>query len=464
MKATVAPPSPRAVLPRADASRTRHARDALELLFGPAGTRAFCVRLWDGTVEGPPDSRFTLVLRQPDVLRRVLLPPSERRLAEAFARNDLDIEGDLEAAVRLGDLLAERAVSWRTMARVVPHLLALPRSPRAGRGRLRVADGLSDFGTRHAEPRDAAAIRFHYDLGDDFYALWLDRRMVYSCAYFATGAETLDDAQEAKLDLTCRKLRVRPGERLLDIGCGWGGLVLHAVQRYGVEAVGVTLSHKQAAFAHRAIAEAGLAGRAEVCIRDYRRLREFGRFDKIASVGMLEHVRGLQLESYFATAFDLLRPGGVFLTHGIVALDDARRRGVRERVRDRLWRRGEFIERYIFPDGEVVQLAELVRAAELAGFETRDVESLREHYARTLRHWSSRLEAHHAEAAGMVGEAAYRVWRLYLAAAARGFATGRLAVVQLLLAKPDANGRHVVPLTRSDLYGETRHGGPGAIT
>jgi cyclopropane-fatty-acyl-phospholipid synthase len=294
------------------------------------------------------------------------------------------------------------------------------------------------------------AVRSHYDVGNAFYALWLDRRLVYSCAYFATGIEDLDAAQAAKLDHICRKLRLAPGERLLDIGCGWGGLVQYAAEHYGVQALGITLSQPQAELARERIAAAGLADRCQIEVRDYRDLPPDASFDKIVSVGMVEHVGRRRLPTYFATAWRHLRPGGLFLNHGIAMA--ASGNGLSSLLSRLMWRRGGFIQRYVFPDGELASSGEMLRAAEAQGWETRDVENLREHYTLTLRHWVRRLEAAHEEAAQRVGEQTYRVWRLYMAASAHGFAAGRLQLIQTLLSKARADGSSSLPLTRSDLY------------
>jgi len=424
-------------------------------LFGQPAERSFAVRYWTGSEEAPPGGApaFTLVFRRPGTLRRTFLPPSELTLADEFARGEVDVEGDLEAAAALPEILAARLRSPARLARVVLMLLRLPRDGgpapcrRPGAG-----GGLPRMLAPHGRARDTAAIRFHYDIGNDFYQLWLDRRMVYSCGYFPTGLEDLDAAQEAKLDHVCRKLRLATGERLLDIGCGWGALALHAVRHYGADALGITLSPAQAAHARQQISAEGLEGRCRVEVRDYRDLRQAGGFDKVASVGMFEHVGPRRLQRYFEIAARLTRPGGLFLNHGIVTLDHARRHPLSLRFGRRLVQRGEFIGRYIFPGGELVPLAEALAGAEAAGFETRDVESLREHYAATLRHWRSRLEARRPAAVAQVGEATYRVWRLYLAGCAHAFARGSIGIVQMLLAKPDAQGRCALPGSRRDLY------------
>jgi cyclopropane-fatty-acyl-phospholipid synthase len=285
-------------------------------------------------------------------------------------------------------------------------------------------------------------VRFHYDVGNDFYALWLDRRLVYSCAYFETPETSLDDAQEAKLDLICRKLRLEQGMRLLDIGCGWGSLVIHAAERYGVEATGVTLSKVQADWASAEIRRQGLEGRAIVAVRDYRDLEGFGQFDAVASVGMFEHVGRERLKEYFASAIRVLRPGGLFLNHGIATT--ATEAGLRPG-----WTRfgdGGFVGRYVFPDGELVTIEDAIACARRAGFEMLDVQSLRPHYALTLKAWVERLEASGGRARELAGEEVYRTWRLYMAAARRGFEDGSLDVAQLLLARPGADRSAQLPL------------------
>jgi len=308
-------------------------------------------------------------------------------------------------------------------------------------------DSAPNYAARGIRARDRAAIQYHYDVGNDFYALWLDARMIYSCAYFKTGEETLDAAQEAKLDLICRKLRLRAGETLLDIGCGWGGLAIYAAQKYGVNALGVTLSEKQATLANERIRAAGLAERVRVELRDYRDLSD-ASFDKIVSVGMFEHVGRAKLAEYFAQAYRLLKPRGVFLNHGIAA----QRQPSASNWLARIFTRESFVWRYVFPDGELVPIHDALAFAHRAGFEVRDVESWREHYARTLRHWVARLESRCDEAQQAVDERTYRVWRFYMAGSAYSFDTARVSVYQALLAKPDARGTSGLPLTREDWY------------
>lgn len=437
------------------------AQRVMDELFGPTHERHFAVRYWSGALEQPADgqaSPFTIVLRAPGTLRRMFWPPTELALTEAFVRSDVDIEGDLAAAAEIAAPLAERLHSPRRLARLAALLLQLPSGPpRKGVGLAAVAAERPNdrAGRRHSRPRDAAAIRRHYDVGNDFYGLWLDAERVYSCGYFPTGDEDLDAAQRAKLDLICRKLRLRPGERLLDIGCGWGGLVRHAARHYGVEALGITLSPAQAAYAAARIADERLIDRCRIEVRDYRDLPADTVFDKVASVGMFEHVGRKQLPTYFRAALRLTRPGGLFLNHGIVSLADARDAGGRPR---RLWGKGKFIDRYVFPDGELVPVAKALAIAEGAGLETRDVESLREHYALTLRHWVRRLEARADEAVRLVGPETCRVWRLYMAASAHAFATAQIGIAQMLFARPDAAGRCCLPWTRADLFASADDG------
>lgn len=423
-----------------DATAAALTRDLLEDLLPDDEPRDFAVRLWDGSSLEPgagSAARFTLVLAHPGSLKAMFVPPTELALGEAFVHGDFDVEGDLEAVFPLADALLRRERGIAERLRLAARLLALPVRPAA-----REAAAARPRGPLHSRERDREVVTYHYDRPPEFFASFLDRRLVYSCAYFEKADDELDDAQERKLDLLCRKLRLRPGERLLDVGCGFGALVLHAAERYGVEAHGITLSEPQAEVARERVAAAGLDDRCRIEVRDYRELEDEGRYDKIVSVGMFEHVGEALLPEYFAVAHRLLRPRGVFLNHGIARAGPAAETSA-------------FVRRYVFPDGELVPLPVTLAAAQGAGFEIRDVESLREHYALTLRHWVARLETNRDAAAAAAGELAYRVWRLYLSGSAHAFATGRLGVFQTLLAKPD-HGEAGLPLTRADWYADAR--------
>jgi cyclopropane-fatty-acyl-phospholipid synthase len=427
--------------------RTRH---VLSEIFADCSLDKVGVRLWDGTAW--PDQRprpAMLALKHSGALGRMFLPGTEVGLAEAYLHDDFDIEGDIAVAFEIGDFLLAHLGDWRNKFKLAGLLVALPEQ----NGRSTMRRAASQLiprirGKRHSLERDRRAVTLHYDVSNDFYRLWLDRRMVYSCAYFTLQAEELDVAQERKLDYLCRKLRLRPGQRLLDIGCGWGALVIHAAKHFGVRAKGLTLSERQAEWARARIAEAGLTNEATIDLRDYREVASDGSqlYDAIASVGMAEHVGREKLPDYFSAAHRALMPGGVFLNQaigeGVVARPDNRN--------------GSFIEQYVFPDGDIPPLPIMLRAAESAGFEIRDVENLREHYALTLRHWLGRLETHRAEALSFVDESTYRVWRLYLAGSAHGFRRGHIAVYQTLLVKLDPSGQTNLPVTRDDWYTQSQ--------
>jgi len=452
----------------------------LQRLLAQYHPRDFAVRLWDGTTwdaEPGQPARFTMVLRHPGALRKMFLSPGELTLAEAYIYDDFDIEGEIEHAFGMADYLLTLHHTIPERLRIGRQLLSLPanRRPRAGRQAAHVS------GLRHSRERDRQAVTYHYNVSNDFFALWLDKRMIYSCAYFTTPDDDLDTAQEQKLDYICRKLRLRRGERLLDIGCGWGGLLIHAASRYGVSGLGITLSEPQATLANERIRQAGLTDQCRVEVRDYREMKEQGGFDKLVSVGMFEHVGESMLPEYFTLAWRLLRPGGIFLNHGIacrpclslpVRQAGGRPRKIRGRPRQSPdWsgqirgrqanepvRQGpSFSDRYVFPDGELVPISTTARIAEMIGFEVRDVESLREHYALTLRHWVRRLEAQHDNARRITDEVTYRVWRLHMSGSADGFHTGRLNVYQMLLAKAD-RGESSLPLTRADWYNWKQRG------
>jgi cyclopropane-fatty-acyl-phospholipid synthase len=400
--------------------------------------RDFQVRLWDGSTWGlEREPRFTLVLKHPGALRQMFHSPSELTLGESYIFDDFDIEGDIEAVFDLADyLLAQGSDGLTQGLHLARTLRKLPAGQQVRTGRLQA----TLHGSVHSSDRDRQAISYHYDLPPEFFALWLDQRMLYSCAYFATGEKTdLDTAQCCKLDYICRKLRLRRGDRLLDIGCGWGGLLIHAAAHYGAHALGITLSVSQAEVARQRIRDSGLNDRCCVEVCDYRDFEADGRFDKIVSVGMFEHVGEEHLPEYFSRAWKFLRSGGSFLNAGIAASATDHRQGP------------SFIDRYVFPDGELVPLNTSIGAAERAGFEVRDVESLREHYALTLHHWVRRLEEHAEQARRITDETTYRIWRLYMAASAHGFRSNRMNLYQMLLAKP-LHGESGMPLTRADWY------------
>ena len=396
---------------------------------GALARRPFAVRLWDGselpaTAPGAPSLRLHVC--DPRALATITRHPDQLGLGRAWVSGALALDGDVEQALAACDRL--RGARFSTLDRVralalarrlgVPLLRPLP--PPAAEARL--------HGRRHSLRRDRTAVRHHYDVPTSFYRLVLGPSMVYSCAYFTAPDEPLEVAQERKLDLVCRKLGLRAGMRLLDVGCGWGSLLLHAAERYGVRAVGITLSESQAAEARRRVAEAGLADRVEVRVADYRELAD-GPYDAIASIGMVEHVGVAMLATYARRLAALVRPGGRVLNHGIVRLRPAPRS------------QRTFIARYVFPDGELHPLSAVVTAFERAGLEVRDVEALREHYPHTLRAWSRNLARHRDAAIAQGGAERERVWRLYMAGATLAFERGEIGVFQTLAVRPGAPHR-----------------------
>jgi cyclopropane-fatty-acyl-phospholipid synthase len=403
------------------------AAELIAELLGP--DPAVAVELPDGTVVGPPSGEARLVFRSPDALRRLLTAPGELGFARAYVAGELDVEGDIYAALALHERFSGLRLTPRQLlaaARLVRRagLRPLPTPPEEARLR----------GPRHSRQRDAAAIRHHYDVSNRFYRLVLGSSLTYSCAVFADPSFTLEEAQAAKHELVCAKLGLQEGLRLLDVGCGWGSFLIHAAERYGVRGVGVTLSPRQAELAEERVAEAELAGRVEIRLADYRELQG-ERFDAIASIGMFEHVGRQQLALYFRQLRELLQPGGRLLNHGI-----SRPPGHRSRFA----RRG-FVDRYVFPDGELHEVGSVVSTLQEAGFEARHLESFREHYALTLRHWVANLESGWEEAVAEAGAARARIWRLYMAGSALGFEAGRLQVHQIL-AVPAERGPSGMPL------------------
>lgn len=400
---------------------------------------------WDGSASGPARSPAVVSVRSPRALRRLLYSPNELGLGRAYVAGEIAIESSVFDALSLRDSLAARnqhvelKLGWRAWLELLRAALSVgaigpPLPPPPEEARLR--------GKIHSKSRDARAVSHHYDVSNDFYRLVLGDTMTYSCAYFDSPGMGLDDAQISKYDLICRKLGLRPGMRLLDVGCGWGGMLMHACREYGVTAVGITLSSRQADLAAKRVAEAGLATSAEVRLQDYRDVPD-GPFDAISSIGMFEHVGLKRLGAYFGSLYRMLRPEGRFLNHAI-----SRPSGGPG------FDRRSFISRYVFPDGELHEVGTVVSAMQRHGFEVRDVESLREHYALTLRRWVANLEAHWDDAKRLAGDARARIWRLYMAGSALGFEAGRLDVHQVLGVKIGPDGSSAMPLRRDYLVAD----------
>jgi cyclopropane-fatty-acyl-phospholipid synthase len=405
-----------------------------DLLQAPLPVR---LRAWDGSEAGPAAAPV-LIVRNRRALRRLMWQPSELGLARAYVSGDLDMEGDIyDALGRLASLIFRgadaRGLPKRAVAAEMLRLGVLGPQPKPP------PEEIAMRGNRHSRRRDRQAISHHYDVGNDFYRLVLGESMVYSCAYWtSTDADYgLADAQRDKLDLICRKLELKPGIRMLDVGCGWGSLALHAAREYGVDVVGVTLSTEQADYARKLVAEAGLTAHVEIRLQDYRDVDD-GPFDAISSVGMAEHVGTGPYAEYAATLFRQLKPGGRLLNHQIAAVHPA------EDGKER-----SFIDAYVFPDGELAPLGTTVTLLEDAGFEVRDVQALREHYARTLRVWVSNLESKWSAAVRLTSPGRARVWRLYMAASALAFEQARLGVNQVLCVRAHRNGKSDMSPTRA---------------
>ncbi|WP_406411108.1 cyclopropane-fatty-acyl-phospholipid synthase family protein [Streptomyces halstedii] len=416
---------------------------AEELLGEPLSVR---IRAWDGSESGPPGAPV-LVLRHRRALRRLLWKPGELGLARAWVAGEIDVEGDLYALLdALASLLWERGGD----AEGARHPVRDPRVRAFARGLVRMAGPLPPppppaeevrrrAGALHTRRRDKEAISHHYDVGNDFYAMVLGPSMVYSCAYWQEDS-TLEEAQRDKLDLVCRKLALKEGDRLLDVGCGWGSMAVHAAREYGARVTGVTLSTEQAAFARKRIAEEGLTDRIEIRVQDYRDVRD-GPYDAISSIGMAEHVGSVRFREYADDLYALLKPGGRLLNHQIAR---------RPEKDESSYRIDEFIDAYVFPDGELAPVGRTVSTLEQAGFETRDVEAIREHYALTLRQWVANLERHWKEAVRATSPGRARVWRLYMAASALSFEHNKIGVNQILAVRPGEGGRAGMPLRSRD--------------
>ncbi|MFJ1803256.1 class I SAM-dependent methyltransferase [Streptomyces sp. NPDC088180] len=425
---------------------------AEELLSEPLPVR---IRAWDGSESGPPGAPV-LVIRHRRALRRLLWKPGELGLARAWVAGEIDIEGDLyEALGHLAGLLWDRGADAKDSV----HPVRDPKVRAFARGLLELAgpwpppappaeEVRRRTGPLHTRRRDKEAISHHYDVGNDFYALVLGPSMVYSCAYWQDGG-TLEEAQRDKLDLVCRKLGLKEGDRLLDVGCGWGAMAIHAAREYGAQVTGITLSQEQAAHARKRIAEEGLTDRIEIRVQDYRdvlprtpgpaRTEDTppGPYDAISSIGMAEHVGSVRYREYADDLYALLKPGGRLLNHQI-----ARRP---EKDED-AYRIDAFIDAYVFPDGELAPLGRTLATLEEAGFEARDVETLREHYALTLRRWVANLEQHWERAVRATSPGRARVWRLYMAASALSFERNKIGVNQILAVRPLEEGGSRMPL------------------
>lgn len=411
----------------------------LQRLVGNYRPRDFAVRFWDGTTwdqdAGQP-ANFTIVLRHPGALRKMFTPPNALSFPEAYVFDDFDVEGDFLAFFGfIRHLIANRPGLWDQI-RLGLKLFALPSESKPHVGH----DAVKLSGAQRSKERDKQAISYTYDLSNEFYALWLDKHMQYTCGYFASSDEDIDTAQTRKLEYVCRKLRLRPGERLLDIGCGWGGLIVYAAQHHGVEAVGVTLSKCQFEAAQERIRQAGLEGRCRVLLRDYREIDEPAGFDKTSSVGILEHLGPKMMPEFFGGIWRLLKPGGLSFNQAIT---------LRENTPFPPWT--AFARRYVFPDGELMPISTTLKGVGAVGFEVRDVESLREHYALTLQRWITLLETRADEVRRITSEATYRIYRLYLTGAMIGFQQGTYNLYQTVLAKPK-DGASGVPLTRAEWY------------
>jgi cyclopropane-fatty-acyl-phospholipid synthase len=378
------------------------------------------VSLWDGSTISPQgDPRIHITLKSPQAISS-LVRPTLGKIAKAYVEGQIDIEGDVRETIAIGErLVSDHASTYQRRSALFNWW-------------------------RHTRPGDRRAIQHHYDVGNEFYGLWLDRNRVYSCAYFKTADDSLDLAQENKLDHICRKLMLKPGDRFLDIGCGWGALIIWAARHYGVKAMGITLSDEQHAYANQRIKELGLQGQCEAHLTDYRDLAEDDQFDKIASVGMFEHVGKKNLQVYFEKIYSLLKPGGLVMNHGITtnSLDD---RALGSDI-------GTFVDEYVFPGGELVNVSRVIREMATSGIELWDAECLRPHYAKTLWEWVARLEAKAARARELVGERRYRIWRIYMAGSAYAFERGWISIFQLLGGKQLADGSLPYPLTREHVY------------
>ncbi|MCC5577950.1 class I SAM-dependent methyltransferase [Microtetraspora sp. AC03309] len=411
--------------------------EIFEKIVGPDADVQFVA--YDGSKAGPPTADVRIEVKSPIAVAYLAQAPGELGLARAYISGHIDVHGDMYEllnrmwSLTINDLpLSEKVAAVRALG-TKPLLMRVPPPPQEMR-----RSTLARLGSRHAKQRDAEAIHHHYDVSNRFYEWVLGPSMAYTCAVFPTADATLEEAQYAKFDLVAKKLDLQPGMRLLDIGCGWGGMVMHAAREYGVKSLGVTLSRQQAEWAQKAIAEAGLSELAEVRYMDYRDVKE-GGFDRISSIGLTEHIGKDNLPAYFSFLYGKLKPGGRLLNHCIT----------RPTGTEKTFNKGGFINRYVFPDGELESVGHLVRQMEDTGFEIRHEENLREHYALTLREWCANLDAHWDEAVREVGRGTARVWRLYMAGCVVGFERNKVQLHQVLGVKLDNEGGSRVALRPS---------------
>jgi cyclopropane-fatty-acyl-phospholipid synthase len=376
--------------------------------------------LWDGTRIGSVGIPQVKLSLKSQMAVLALSRPTLGKLARAYVRGTIDIEGDARQTLALGEkLVSDTSATYKKRL-----------------------DFLKRW--RHTKPADRQSIQSHYDVGNEFYGLWLDRQRVYSCGYFKKDSDTLDKAQEQKLDHICKKLVLKPGEKMLDIGCGWGALITWAAKHYGVEALGITLSEQQHAYAKEKIKRLGLEDTCRVELLDYRDLSYEGYFDKVSSVGMFEHVGKGNLPIYFEKIYSLLKPGGLVMNHGITT-NSTNDHALGSDI-------GNFVDEYVFPGGELVHVSTVLKEVAQSGIEVWDAESLRPHYAKTLWYWVDRLEKNESEAKSIIGEERYRIWRIYMAGSAHAFERGWISIFQILGTKPLGSGKVSYPLTRQHIY------------
>ncbi len=404
---------------------------------------------WDGSYIESQLSKATLKINTPNAFRRLLYAPAELGLARAYITSEIDIQGDIFDALNIRqqlEVIGKQSLKLKTPERLKliksiaklgafgPPLKPPPEEMRPGL-----------IHRAHTKENDSASISHHYDVSNDFYALFLGKSMTYSCAFFKTPELTLDEAQNFKYELISNKLGLTTDMKLLDIGCGWGGMLIYACQNFGVDGVGITLSKEQAAFANKKIRLLGLEDKITVRIQDYRDISG-ETFDAISSIGMFEHVGLDHLKLYFTKVRSLLKDSGRFLNHGISR--PFRKLGFHRNG----FNRNSFINRYVFPDGELIELGAVVSAMQECGFEVRDVESLREHYALTLKHWVRNLESQYEKVVDIVGENRARTWRLYMAASQLNFEQNRTSVHQILGVSTPKSGASGMPLNRLAMF------------